>query len=516
MNRFFDAGTSHDSMTANGAVSHSTTGNLCLDYFSRCGTYRGRTQDEVDADMSAIFGEDEKVATAIVFFNRAVSRKLDTPDGEVPVFGSGQRDEFIKSLNWIERHRPEILAKVLDFVPLVGRWSDLWYDSTAGKYHHYVDSAAVYDLIADVLSRNDQEEVSRLAKYLPTVRSNKNGRNVERHSRIYSWVYGLCLRLRWTERQYRKFKANPNNTAHEFQRRMGNGWNNFDFSIVPGRALNKMVMSQKDPIQKHLLVREFKDFLAKKGSLPYTGYVYELGKKVRDARTAVQVEVLNKQFETLLGLADESVRNNKILPVLDTSGSMSIDMCGVQAVDIAKSVAVYLSMFTKGYFSNMVCMFDNQSTLQKLSGRFTDRYGQIPYNAMGGTNFQSVIELLVNIRATHPEIPLEEYPETLLVISDMQFNPCDRHNTNHETAVKMLQKVGLGHMSFIWWYVSDYGTKDHVVKENTAGCTVISGFDPNVINVILDKDKKHITRTPYESMMSALSQPLMKTIQQLI
>lgn len=519
MNQFYHAATTNDSYTANGAMSHSTTGNACLDYFTRCGVYRGRSQEEVDSDMAAIFGADEKVATAIVFFNRAVTRKTQLADDKVSVYGAGQRDEFVKSLRWLEVHRPGILARVIDFVPAVGRWSDLWYDSTVGDYHNYVNPSLVYQLIADVLTRNDTEEMSRLAKYLPTVRSNTKGRNTQRHIRIKQWVDGLLNHLRWTLRQYRKFKSNPARTAHEFQRRMSAGWENMDFGIVPGRALNKMVMSSKDCIGRHGLTAAFEKFVADNDVLPYTGYVYELAKPLLPyARqlNATKIAVINSQFQSLLNMADESVRNHKILPVLDTSGSMSSAVVpDVSALQIAKSVAIYLSMFTKGAFADTVCMFDNTSELKKLSGKFTDRYYQIPNDAMGSTNFQSVIDMLVRVRQSNPEIPLEEYPNTLLVISDMQFNNCGGR-TNHQTAIKKLKVVGLDNMSFIWWYVSTYGTNDKVVKHNENGCTIISGFDPNVINVILDKEGTHTVRTPYESMMQALSQPLMQLIQKAV
>ena len=40
---------------------------------------------------------------------------------------------------------------------------------------------------------------------------------------------------------------------------------------------------------------------------------------------------------------------------------------------------------------------------------------------MGSTNFQSVVDEIVRIRKSNPNIPLEDYPSTLLVVSDMQF-----------------------------------------------------------------------------------------------
>ena len=66
---------------------------------------------------------------------------------------------------------------------------------------------------------------------------------------------------------------------------------------------------------------------------------------------------------------------------------------------------------------------------------------QIPRNAMGGTNFLSVIKRIVEIRKNNPSIPLEDYPQTLLVVSDMQFNPTGGLDTNYQRSKAMLLEV---------------------------------------------------------------------------
>ena len=45
MNSFVEEITSNDTVTENGALSHSTTGDLTLDYFTKAGTYRNRTEN---------------------------------------------------------------------------------------------------------------------------------------------------------------------------------------------------------------------------------------------------------------------------------------------------------------------------------------------------------------------------------------------------------------------------------------------------------------------------------------
>ena len=53
------------------------------------------------------------------------------------------------------------------------------------------------------------------------------------------------MRLGWTEREYRKFKSDPANTAHEFQRQMcADQWDEIEFDRIPGRALFGLVSRQ--------------------------------------------------------------------------------------------------------------------------------------------------------------------------------------------------------------------------------------------------------------------------------
>src|SRR6185436_11250156 len=116
---------------------------------------------------------------------------------------------------------------------------------------------------------------------------------------------------------------------------------------------------------------------------------------------------------------------------------------------------------------------------------------QIRHNAMGSTNFQSVIDELIRVRTQNPNIPLEEFPKVILGVSDMQFNPTDHdiygrrgRTTNHEAALKKLNAVGLN-PSFIFWQVNGSYAGDVPVKMDEPGVHLISGFDPAIVTAIL-------------------------------
>lgn len=540
MNRFVKAMQSKNTVTWNGAVSHSTSGVSCLDYFAKCGSYRGRTEAEVSADMAALFGEDPSTALKIIFYNRMITRKITGFDKtETVQRGQGAKDEFIKSIAWLENNHPDLLYDNLWLIPSVGCWKDLWYDSAATGFYYYVDPKRVYSLVKKGL-RNEYHR-GLLAKFLPKIRSAKSATQ-PRHKRLNAWARGLCAYLGWTERDYRKFKSGPEHTAHLWQRQACAGdWDEIDFNMISGKALLKFVGS--GILAKHGLEKRYLEWIKKQPVAKFNGYPYELYKKAKTAgRKVVERMTYDAQFEKLLETARRDVNptllEKGVLCALDTSGSMGGGYWGqgspdVAPIDVCVGLGIYFSSLLEGHFKDHVIMFDNQSRFLKLNGSFCDKVDQVPQNAMGGTNFQSVIDEIVRVRKANPSIPVEEYPQVLLVVSDMQFNPtnstygyysrCESYGseaTNYEAAMRKLQAVGLPKMTIIWWQVNGRFTGDVPVKWDDEGTILISGFDGAIVTSLLagmeevvdetTGEKRQIT--PLEAMNKSLNQEILNRV----
>jgi hypothetical protein len=75
-NSFLEALQSYDTYTANGAISHSTTGSSLLDYFSKAATYSDRTEKEVAQDLVAMWQESPLVTLQMIFYMRLVTRNV--------------------------------------------------------------------------------------------------------------------------------------------------------------------------------------------------------------------------------------------------------------------------------------------------------------------------------------------------------------------------------------------------------------------------------------------------------
>lgn len=515
--------------TENGALSNKTSGSEILDYFSKCGTYRGRSQEEVNQSMEKIFSENRELAMKVVLYNRMITREIKVQDSKISQSGQGQKDEFVKSLKWIETHYPDILFKNLWLIPVVGSWKDLWYDSPVSKIHNYVN----FDKVSELIKVGLQYEQSRglIAKFLPTIRSQK-AKISERQKRMNHFARSICRNLGWTEKSYRKFKSDPENKAHDFQRKMcSKDWDSLNFDQVPGRAVSKILnMKGKDgksTLERHGLESRFLEWLMTKEVVNFTGYPFELYNIARTSNLSkIQEYTLDKQFEKLLSLTKVKKKKN-IFCALDTSGSME-SFNGdfdykFKPIDVCVGLGIFFSSLNVGTFKDHVVMFDNTSKILKLEGSFCDKVKQVKKfgTAWGSTNFQSVIDEIVRIRKHNPQIEISDYPEMLLVVSDMQFNPGRQSEmTNYQEAVQKLKSVGLRKMEIVWWNVNGH-SKEVPSKISDNGTTLISGFDGSIISLLLEgenvvkceKTGEVRKLNPFEQMLKVLDQKTLNCVQ---
>ena len=517
MNNFLKMLYKKDSFTENGALSNSTTGSACLDYFSKAGTFRSRALEAVMADVSRMWAESPDDTMKIIFYNRMVTRKQKGfVTSEKVQKGQGNRDEFRKSLIWLARYQPDSLYKNLWMIPLIGTWKDLWHSDLLAE----LDRQEVYNLILRGIYCEYNADL--LAKYLPRIRSKSNVRN-KRHLDLNAFAMGLCRYLNWSPVQYRKFKSSGQ--AHTFQQQISKGlYSDIEFHKVPGKALHQMVNDRKSDgtsfMQRHKIESRYLTWIESQPVAKYTGYAYELMKAVSHQMSRAQKLTVDRQFDGLIKLAQSDGRlTENVWCALDTSGSMTARVANTTAYDVCISLGIYFSTLMTGAFKDHVIMFDNVSSVLRLSGSFSDKVMQLRQaeTAWGSTNFQSVIDTIVKMRLTKPDIPIEDYPSTLMVVSDMQFNPTGSMSTNYEEAMRKLRKVGLPEMRIVWWWVTGRAPDFPSTMEDK-GTILIGGFDGAIISMLLGTESQKKTshtvhRTPLEMMQMALNQEVLNRIE---
>lgn len=532
-NLFLEALQKGDTTTENGAISNSTTGDVFLDDFAQAGTFRNRSFADVRNTMAMLWAADPQTALQAAFFLRTVTRKVkyNNKVTEKVQKGSGLKDEFLMRFLWIAEKSPETFYKNLLLMVAVGSWKDFWqliYYSEEHKVELDLDKMFA-------LAALSQEE-GLFLKYMPLEKSKtklKTPRAICRNNAAKAFRQFLGA----TPKEMRALKVSGD--AHVWQQLIARKeFSAIEWGLIPGKALS--ILTSNDFLANHKLEKSYLAWLDKQPVAKFTGYPHELTKNLREAKrngrsNYVMRKTVDKQFQGLLDLAkeDQGAFKGNVFCALDTSGSMECSPLedGTTPFDICVAMGIYFSSLNTGAFADHVCMFDNNSKLLKLGGTMSEKFDKITGAniAWGGTNFQSVIDLLVRIREQKPNIPVQEYPTTIVVISDMQFNGASgygygqrgvRHSTalqsNYERAMQKLEAVGLPEVSIIWWQVRPNGVKDFPSDISDKGAYHFSGYDGAILTNLLGKEpvvneKGEVVKpTPLQVMSDAYNQEILQ------
>lgn len=526
------------SVTENGATALATTGSILVDQFGKAGNFRGRPIDAVFYDMDKLWEENPQSALRFPFYLRLITRKTRIDKGvktEKVQKGQGARDEAFKRLLWLARFHKDEFARNIAILPIVGSWKDMWallyYDITEGT--HAIDENLIFSLLK--LGLENELHVDLVKKFMPRIKSSsKCTTEWTLNMNMFAKRFAKYLRVPYTK--YNKLKASG--TAHDFQKLICNGkYEELDWNKIPGRALS--LLASGNFLKRHNLVNSYQDWIDKQDVAPFVGYPCELYKRFRNMSSLSYTlsKTIDKQFDGLVkkAEADEKVTEN-VLVGLDTSGSMMTQIKGLSnysCIDMAVSLALFFAKLNKGAFHNKVMMFDNVSTPFDLpSESFTTNAKALPHVGCGGTNFQSIIDELVKIRVQNPQIPLEEYPKTILVVSDMQFNPISRNwgwtsipitekATNAEYSRNKLKEVFpsefVDSMKFVWWDCAGRGTNTYEGESDNGQDFFFSGFDGSILTFLIGAEEKENTTqstklTAEDVALNALNQEILSYV----
>ena len=551
-NAFINAvGFKPTTLTENGATTRISTNSVIVDQFGKAGNFRGRTIGEVFAEQAQIWNENPLAALRFPFYLRMVTRKVKinaSNETDKVQNGQGARDESFKRLLWIAQEQPKAFYENIWALPLVGSWKDIWtlmfYDIKENI--NCLDKKSMFEIIAQGMLCDTH--IDLIKKYMPRIKSQSKCKT-EWTTITNDLAKAFATQMGITYKEYNKLKASG--MAHEFQKLIcSRNYKDLKWNHIPGRALNLLVTSKF--LTNHDLKDDYVLWILKQPVAKFTGYVFELAKKLRVARGGgrsrysmlsreVPIEVKHTIDAQFKGLVDKARDGGKITEnvwcCLDTSGSMNQPVRGLNDIycsDIATSLAIFFADLNTGPFHNKVIMFDNISRPHDMVGEsFCERIVNLPSVGCGGTNFQSAVDEIIKIRREHPEIPLDQYPTTLLVVSDMEFNPVGswwmrnrgEQPTNFEYSKNALKEVFpeefVDNMKFIWWdCVARHGVNHFEGDSLTPGCTFLSGFDPSIITVLLGEESKVIDKktgevrqmTAEELVEKALSQEILNYI----
>ena len=102
------------SITANGANTHMTTNDECLDFFALGGAMRENNEKEILTLFNAAFESNKLLAMKLLFYMRDIRG------------GQGERRIFRIILKHLANTNPDVVSKNLELIPEFGRWDDLY------------------------------------------------------------------------------------------------------------------------------------------------------------------------------------------------------------------------------------------------------------------------------------------------------------------------------------------------------------------------------------------------------
>jgi hypothetical protein len=202
------------------------------------------------------------------------------------------------------------------------------------------------------------------------------------------------------------------------------------------------------------------------------------------------IQVAEQMWQSLPDFMNGST--SRILPLVDTSGSMSSRVSQnstTTCLDISLSLGIYISQRNIGPFKDAFITFSTNPTLQILKGSLFERYNQLKKAQWSmSTNLEAAFGLILDSAVRH-QISQDEMPQTLLILSDMEFDAATRsYREQNPTAFSMIEQryssAGYKMPQIVFWNLQS--RRDNVpVRSNQIGAALVSGFSPSIMKSLL-------------------------------
>ena len=446
--------------TENGADTFTRSGSQLLDFYAQACAMRNNKKAALELFKKA-FAEDNEKAIRILFYLRDVRG------------GQGERDLFRICLEWLGNEEPEVFEKIIKFVSEYGRFDDLFFDNE--KCFTTIKNQLLLD------SSEKQEAPSLLAKWLPTI--NASSLNTKAKAK---W---MAEKLGFTSIAYRKLVRDARKKLAVVEEKMSaKKWEDINYSAVPSQASR----IYKNAFKRHDEERYGK-FIEKatKGEVKInasTLYPYQIYNSVNGN--------YSETLEALWNQLPDYTQGKNALVVADVSGSM----CG-DPMSVSVSLALYFAERNKGQFKDYFITFSGNPTLQKVVGKnLRDKMRSLERAEWEmNTNIQKVFELILNTGLQN-SVPQEEMPETIYIISDMEFDSATRYEkkTNYDAIREKYLASGYKLPNIVFWNVDARGG-NLPVQQNENGVAMVSGFSPVIFKMAVEN------KTPEQVMLDTIN-----------
>ena len=461
MNSFVNAVVNQSARTENGMKARQSTSNALTDLFFKIGAMRG--QNVIPA-WTAARVQNPDLAARIALWARDVRGGA----GERKIF----RDILVDLANTDQIRASELMRKV----PELGRWDDLLV----------LVGTPMEEQAFFMIKLALEDNMGLCAKWMP--------RQGEVAAKLRNY-------LGWTPKFYRKRLVELTKVVET--QMCAKDWDNINFNHVPSVASTRYKKAFARHTEKY---KEWAQKLVSKDpevreSVKVNAgavYPYDVLKGLIGAYNVnyakANLDHIVAQWEALPNYVSDA----NVLPLVDVSGSMTSPAggynrkSGTTCLDVSVSLGLYLADKNKGKFKDTFLTFSSKPQLVHLKGDILDKCQQMSTSKWEmNTNLHAAIEKILQV-AVEGNVPQEEMPSTLLILSDMQFDQCTRYD---DSAMQMIARkyadAGYSMPNIVFWNLNAH---DNVpAKFNDNGVALVSGFSPAIVKGVLAADLDNFT-----------------------
>lgn len=478
--------------TINGAITYASTMTKLYDLFAQGAAMRGASDSDCIFMFKNAYEENPTMALKCLFYLR------DIRGG-----GQGERRFFRLCIKWLATRHMEEMTHLIHFVPEYGRYDDLF---------ELFDTPIEAEMMGYIKHIIDKNEDHLVYKWMPSI--NTSSKNTQERGRKFAREFSM------TEREYRKMLSEGRKACHLVETLMSqNEWDKIAFDKLPSRAgilYSKAFARREETKERYATFMSSDKTKVNAGTL----YPYDVVAKAVEVmgcndywgRTNVSLNdtnrlAANKYWENLTDYFDGATLN--ALCVCDTSGSMTSGYYNkIAPIDVAIALALYTAERAQGPFKNHFISFSSRPTLIETTGvDFCDKVARIyRQNLCENTNIEATFDLILNT-ARRNHLSQSELPESLIIVSDMQFDAARGYRWGGDSTKTLMENIthtwklaGYKMPKLVFWNVNAASGGGNISMKDEDGITFVSGASPSIFTQIMTG--KTGQDLMYEALMS--------------
>ena len=483
------------SYTENGMQGYKSIDNPYLDFLYKISSFRGKSEEELNK-IAFDFINSLEESELRKYFLKFILYIRD------PRNGLGERALGRELLAVLFKYfdfenKEDIFTWIVNRLYDYGRWDDYvslvqdFYLTEFGCQENKEGVPHIQQLVLSLKKTLEDDlknieidaSATLLAKWMPSI-------NTSSHT-TRNWAKFFVRQFGWSEKQYRQTLSKLRKYLKVTERQMSlQEWNEIDYEKVPSLAN----LRYKDAFLKHDKERreEYLNKLAK-GEAKINSSVnfpHDVVHKYNSKGWANAVSYYDESLEQLWKNLKEVPGLKDTLVVRDDSGSMVIHIgrTNVTSLEVATALGIYCAEHCSDAYKNKVISFSENPKYLDFSDKVSlhDKLDYLySHSEFANTNIRKVFQLILKT-AIDNKLKPEDLPKQILIISDMEFDDgVDFEGNPIEEAQKEFEKYGYRVPKLIFWNVNSR-TNTVPIKTNELGVYLLSGFSPNVLNILAD------------------------------